>query len=144
MLTKTLELSLPGTISDAVLLGDRVFAAQNSGLVVIEFGTLVRTFDIPVESLVTSDDANTVLAVSPILEFAPDIPRRRRIHRLASPFVVPRDLGIAPVEGFSNSFDGQYWPTYEGDSVHLFALNGTGLELRAQYATFWPVYTSNA
>ncbi|MBK9262354.1 MAG: hypothetical protein IPM54_21435 [Polyangiaceae bacterium] len=139
MSTRILEIALPGTISDAALLGGRIFAALDSGLVLIEDGSVVRTFSIPVESIVTSDETDQILSVSAVLEEARDIPRRRRIHRIASPFVLPQDLGVVQVNGFSDSFDGRYWPTYEGDDVRLFALNGEGLKLRARYGTFWPI-----
>lgn len=139
MLTKTLELKLPGRISDGVCIRDRVVAALDSGLAIVENGALARTIDIPVRSIVPSNDGMVLLAVSDNIKVVPHIPWSRRIHRVMAPFVLGEDLGIVRVDDFSPSFDGRYWPTFAGDDVHLFEVSDGKLNIVAHYETFLPV-----
>lgn len=151
MLEQPREHTLASTIFDVVLQGDRVFAALEDGLVVLEHGAVVRRFEHPVRSLVTSDDGQTLLAVSPLLNPPPHYPWRslvpaeekrltHRIHRLSAPWTTLEDLGLARVEGWCSTFDGRYWPTFEGDDVHVYECTATGIECRARFETFWPYH----
>jgi hypothetical protein len=142
---------LAGSISDVVLLGERVFVALGDGLVVLEHGEVAQSFDGSVRRLVTSDDEQTLLAVSAPVDAPPHYPRRRfipaeekrctrRIYRISHPWTALEELGVVPVDGWSTTFDGRYWPTFSNDDVHLFECTATGIALRTRLETFWPYH----
>ena len=149
-LQQTFEHSFASAVSDVVLLEDRAVVATGEGLVVIERGAIAHRLDAIVDSLVESDDGCSLLGVSapidppahfPMRRIAPpeESRRTRRIYRTVHPWTELRDLGIVPVEGWSQTFDGRYWPTFEGDDVRLYEIAAAGIDLRARHATFWPV-----
>lgn len=151
VLTRLSQITLPGAITDVVLQGERALAALATELVVIERGAVLRRLDVAVQALIASDDERSVLTVSrpidppahyPLREIsaAPQRPIQRRVHRLAAPWRALEDLGPIAADGWCATFDGDLWPTLDGDTVYLYERSAAGLTLRARHDTFWPCH----
>lgn len=151
VLTRLSQITLPGAITDVVLQGERALAALATELVVIERGAVQRRLDVAVQALIASDDERSVLTVSrpidppahyPLREIsaAPQRPIQRRVHRLAAPWRALEDLGPIAADGWCATFDGDLWPTLDGDTVYLYERSAAGLTLRARHDTFWPCH----
>lgn len=145
----TLVCDLPAPICDAAPVDGRHVVALGASVVVIERGAVTRSFTCPARHLVSAADARSVLCVSPVIDppehhplrrISPPEERRRtrQVWRLAAPWERPQPLGVAEVEGFSPTYDGRLWPTYEGDDVRLLACAGDRIEVAAEHASFWP------
>jgi hypothetical protein len=143
MLTRMIEHAFDHPVRDFAAVGDRGIAALGAaGLAVLEGGAEVRRLAVPAEALVPSA-WGLILAISPAIDPAPSANERQRVGRvytLRSPWAEAVDLGTVPVDGWSATFDGRYWATFEGDDVHLFELDAFGLAPRSTWRTFWPYH----
>ncbi|HEU4410660.1 MAG TPA: hypothetical protein VFS43_35725 [Polyangiaceae bacterium] len=147
MLKQTAEYDLPSPIHDVVLDGGRAIVALEAGVGVLERGALARTLDVATHALVASDDGQSVLGLSapidpPARRISPpkERPCTRRVYRLRRPWASYEDLGVVSVEGWSATYDGRHWPTYEGDFVTMFECVGASFGVRARFETLWPYH----
>lgn len=143
MLAREHEHAFDHAVRDFAALGDHGFAALGpAGLAVVEGGAEVRRLAVEVEALVPSSDGLILLVLSPeIVEGSSRESERRmrRVYALRPPWVEVVHLGTVAAYGWSATFDGRYWATFEGDDVHLFELDARGLVPRSTWSTFWPV-----
>ena len=144
----------PAAVLDVAITCDAaVLALGSAGVEVVQQGAS-RLIPWEAEHLVTREDGNGVLLVSPVLNSPVGYPLRqiipgpverwkRRVATLEPPWKLCKELGEVEVQDWCPTYDGRRWGVFEGDDVRVLLRVGDRLEEEWAHRSFWPTSISH-